>query len=54
MDKVDTLLDAALQALVRRLKQRLLLLGDIAEDVERLLSTIGLHFLLADSKALFH
>jgi hypothetical protein len=40
--KVDALLDVALQARNRRLEQLLLLLGDVAEDVDGLLGAVGL------------
>jgi hypothetical protein len=40
--KVDALLDVALQARNRRVEQLLLLLGDVAEDVDGLLGAVGL------------
>jgi hypothetical protein len=40
--KVNTLLDVALEALDGSLEESLLLLGDVAEDVDSLLSTVGL------------
>ena len=43
MGKVDALLNVALQARDRRLEQLLLLLGDVAEDVDGLLGAVGLH-----------
>lgn len=42
MGKVNTLLDVALEALDGSLEESLLLLGDVAEDVDSLLSTVGL------------
>lgn len=40
--KVDTLLDVALQALNRSLEQNLLLVGDVAQNVDGLLGAVGL------------
>lgn len=40
--KVNTLLDVALKALDGSLEESLLLLSDVAEDVDSLLSTVGL------------
>ncbi len=40
--KVDALLDVALQALNRSLEQGLLLLGDVADDVDGPLGAVGL------------
>lgn len=42
MGKVNALLDVALEALDSSLEESLLLLGDVAEDVNSLLSTVGL------------
>ena len=47
MGKVNTLLDVALEALDGSLEESLLLLGDVAEDVDGLLSTVGLGKMLA-------
>jgi hypothetical protein len=41
--KVDALLDVALQARDRLLEQRLLLVGEVAEDVDCLLGAVGLN-----------
>jgi len=40
--ELDALLDVALQALDTSLQQLLFLVGDIAEDVDCLLGTVGL------------
>jgi hypothetical protein len=40
--KVDALLDVALQPLDRLLEKRLLLIGDVAEDVDGPLGAVGL------------
>lgn len=40
--ELDALLDVALEALDGRLEQRLLLVGEVAEDVDGLLGTVGL------------
>ena len=42
MGKVDALLDVALEARNRGLEQLLLLVGDVAEDVDGLLGAVGL------------
>jgi hypothetical protein len=47
--KVEALLDLALHALDGSLVQCLLLLGDVAEDVDGLLGTVGLEILSANS-----
>lgn len=46
MRKGDTLLDVALESLNRRLEEGLLLVRDVAEDVDGLLGAIGLWTLL--------
>jgi hypothetical protein len=45
--KVDALLDVALQPLDRLLEKRLLLVGDVAEDVDGPLGAVGLDTVLA-------
>lgn len=42
MSEVDALLDVALQALNRGLEQSLLLVGNVAQDVDGLLGAVGL------------
>lgn len=42
VDEVDALLDVALEAFNRLLQQLLLLVGDVAEDVDGLLGAVGL------------
>lgn len=47
MGEVNTLLDVALEALDGSLEESLLLLGDVTEDVDSLLGTVGLFGMLA-------
>lgn len=47
MGEVDALLDVSFQALNRSIEQLLLFVGNVANDINRLLGAVGLKTILA-------